>query len=58
MFKRVIYDGWTYAVPIFAFVVMFSVFCVTTIRAIRMSRKERNHLSHLPLENQNNESKL
>ena len=58
MFKRVIYDSWTYWVPIAAFIVMFLVFCITTIRAIRMSRHERDHLSHLPIDNQINEEEI
>ena len=50
MFKRVLHEDWATIIPIIAFVVMFTVFLVTTIRAIRLKPSERRHLAELPLD--------
>ena len=50
MFHRVIHEGWTNVIPMFAFGVMFTVFLVTTIRALRLRPGEREHLAALPLD--------
>lgn len=50
MFHRVIYDNWTTLVPIISFIVMFTVFLITTIRALRIDPEEDKRLASLPLE--------
>ena len=49
MFKRVILEEWASVVPILAFVTLFTVFLVTTLRAIRLSPEQRSHMADLPL---------
>lgn len=49
-FHRVTHEEWTTIIPMIAFVVLFTVFLITTIRAVRLEPKEREHLAKLPLE--------
>lgn len=49
MFKRVILEDWASIVPILAFVILFIVFLVTTLRAIRLSPEQRSQMADLPL---------
>ncbi len=55
MFKRILHEDWATIIPIFAFVVMFTVFLVTTIRAVCLKPAERRRLASLPLESRNND---
>jgi hypothetical protein len=55
MFKRVVLEEWATIVPIIAFVVLFGVFLVTTLRAVRMRPAERDRMSNLPLAESNEE---
>ena len=49
MFSRVTHEDWTNIVPMIAFVVMFTVFLITTIRALRLKPEERERLATMPL---------
>ncbi len=53
MFKRIIYEGWVYWVPIISFLLTSGVFAFTTIRALAMSKSRRTYLARLPLEDSN-----
>lgn len=57
MFKRIFYDDWTTIVPVIAFIVTFTVFAVAIVRSIRMKKSTREHLSNLPLEDDDTESR-
>jgi len=50
MFKRISYDEWVAIVPAMSFFLLAAVFVLTTVRALLMARKEREHLSTLPLQ--------
>ncbi len=52
MFKRIFYEDWATIIQMSAFVILFTVFLVTTIRAIRLRPSERRRLASLPLEDQ------
>ena len=54
MFKRVLHEDWATIIPIIAFIVTFTVFLITTIRAIRLKPSEREHLATLPLDDEKN----
>ena len=48
-FHRVSHEEWTNIVPMIAFVVMFTVFVITTVRALRIKPEERERLATMPL---------
>jgi len=50
MFKRILHEDWTSVVPFIAFTVTFTFFIVIIIHSIRMKKSEREHLSSLPLD--------
>ncbi|ADE54483.1 hypothetical protein [Coraliomargarita akajimensis] len=50
MFKRIIYENWTDGVAEISFWLTFSVFVAIVIRALLMKKKDVDHISHLPLE--------
>lgn len=50
MFKRIFHEEWTSVVPIIAFAITFIFFIVMIVRAVRMRKAKRDHLSSLPLE--------
>lgn len=50
MLRRVHFDDWQAIITIVAFVLCFSTFLWFAFRALRMRRSERDHLSNLPLE--------
>ena len=50
MFKRIFHEEWTSVVPIIAFAITFIFFVVMIVRAVRMRKAKRDHLSSLPLE--------
>ncbi len=49
MFKRIILEDWANLVPLTAFLVLFTIFLLTTLRAIRLRPAERERMAHLPL---------
>jgi hypothetical protein len=50
MFKRILHDDWTSVVPIIAFALTFTFFVVMIVRSMRMKKSVREHLSSLPLD--------
>lgn len=54
MFKRIFHEEWTGVVPIIAFGITFIFFVVMIVRAVRMKKAKRDHLSSLPLEEDEN----
>lgn len=51
MFKRIIYDDWTFIVPEISFWLTFGVFLAIVTRAILLRKSTVEHLESLPLEN-------
>ncbi len=43
-------EEWTSVIPIIAFLLIFAAFLYFSWRAIRMSKRKREHMSNLPLE--------
>lgn len=56
MFKRINYDDWITIVPIIAFLITFAFFIYVVVKAIRMKKPETDHLSSLPLEDEDSET--
>jgi len=62
MFKRVIIEDWQLFVPYLAFALIAGAFIVIVIRALRMKQSDIEHVSNLPLKddeelrNERNES--
>ncbi|MGC9450523.1 MAG: hypothetical protein ACP5I4_03675 [Oceanipulchritudo sp.] len=54
MFERVQFDEWQTLITMAAFILCFTAFLYFCWRAIRMNRRERDHLSHLPLQTDQN----
>jgi len=52
MFQRVIYEDWTYCIPIIAFFIFAGKFLSVTIRAMCLGEDERKRLAALPLDDQ------
>ncbi len=52
MFKRIILEDWVNFVPLTAFLVLFTIFLLTTLRAIRLRPADRERMSKLPLSDQ------
>ena len=52
MFERVQFDEGQTIITIVAFILCFSAFLYFCWRAVRLKKGDRQHLSNLPLENQ------
>lgn len=52
MFKRVIFENWTEAIPELSFWLTFGVFLAIILRACFMKKEKLEHLENLPLEDQ------
>ena len=51
IWSRVQYENWHYVLTVLAFAIFFSVFVSIVVRTLRMKKDKLNHLSNLPLEN-------
>jgi hypothetical protein len=49
MFKRIQLESWHDFVPYICFALIAGAFVVIVVRAIRMKKSEIDHVSHLPL---------
>ena len=50
MFKRIIYEEWHTVVPVIGFILTASAFILILLRAFFTKKDKINHMSHLPLE--------
>ena len=50
MFKRIIFESWTHGIPELSFWLTFTVFLAIVVRAFLMKKKDVQHISSLPLE--------
>jgi hypothetical protein len=50
MFKRIILEEWHFVVPYICFAMVAGVFLVIVVKALRLKKSEVEHLSHLPLD--------
>lgn len=50
MFKRIIYENWTDGIAELSFWLTFTVFLAIIIRALLMTKRDVQHISNLPLE--------
>ncbi len=50
MFKRIILEEWHFTVPYICFALVGAVFLIITIKALRLKKNDVEHLSHLPLQ--------
>jgi len=55
MFKRIDFSSWE-TLLFAAFLVTFAAFVYFTWRALKMKKSEREHMSHLPLETESDDS--
>lgn len=53
MFRRLNFDTWDGWIPLAGLLLTLAVFIIFFIRALRMKPSEVHHLSHLPLEDEN-----
>lgn len=50
MFKRILVEDWASVLQIGSFLILFTVFLVSAVRAIRLRPEERERLAALPLD--------
>ena len=55
MFKRIIYNDWTSAIPIISFWLTFGVFIAICIRALLLKKATIHEMAQLPLEDSTDE---
>ncbi|MDA8909133.1 MAG: cbb3-type cytochrome c oxidase subunit 3 [Verrucomicrobiales bacterium] len=53
MYRRVTLEGWQEIVPYICFALIAGAFLVILIRALRMKKKDIDHLSNMPLRDDN-----
>lgn len=50
MYKRVIYENWSYIVPVVAFAFTLVFYSVMVIRAALLKKEKTAHMASLPLD--------
>ncbi|MEM6916133.1 MAG: hypothetical protein AAF491_06155 [Verrucomicrobiota bacterium] len=53
MYRRVSLESWVEIVPYLCFALIAGAFLVIVVRALRMKKADIDHLSHLPLKDDN-----
>ena len=51
IWSRVHYENWHYVLTVLAFAVFFTIFVTVVVRTLRIKKDKLDHLSNLPLEN-------
>ena len=56
MFQRITFESWHSIIPVVAFFLTFGVFVYFVVRAVRMKKNDVEHISHLPLDDDDSDS--